>query len=140
MLKSIVLIIIGISGGIVVGNALASFITLLDIIPRLAQLTNSQKSISLYTKVMIISVVLIALMTFLNFSIKLNTFFLIPIGLTMGAYIGLLAAALAEVVNVIPVLVNRLNIQDYVYYVLIALSVGKVVGSLLQWLILFNVN
>lgn len=136
LLQQLILFIIGISEGIVVGSSIAAFITLLDIVPRLAQLTNSTSKINIYEKTLIISVVIVTLVTFFKIKLNMSKYLLIPIGLVMGIFIGLLAAALAEVVNVIPVLSRRLNIKEYVYIVLIALSLGKVIGSLIQWLIL----
>mgnify|MGYP001459848372 FL=1 len=50
-MKIVLLIIIGISAGLTVGGALAAFITLLDFIPRLIQLTNTRKLIKLYQNI-----------------------------------------------------------------------------------------
>ena len=60
----------------------------------------------------------------------------VGVGFLMGGFIGLLASALTEVLNVIPVLLGRLNLQDYTKYILISLASGKVVGSLLYWIFL----
>lgn len=136
LLEILLIILFGLSGGALVGTSGAAFITLLDIIPRLAQLTNSSKLIRFYQSILITSTVGITLCYFLGLSVNFYKIILIPIGFTLGVFVGLLASALAEVINVIPVLVRRLKIRKHVFIALFALSLGKVIGSLVYWLIL----
>lgn len=134
MLDKIVMILIGIGGGLLEGAGVASFLAVLDIVPRLTQLTNSYKYVSFYQNILIISSVSVTLGLFFNIKLYLSKFLLIPIGLFFGMYIGLLAGALAEILNVIPVLERRLKLKKNIYYPMIAISLGKVIGSLIQWL------
>lgn len=136
MFNSILLTLIGFSGGIVIGSAFIAVIVLLNIIPRLAQMTRTEKFIYIYEKVMIVSVVLITLLDFFDVSLKISEIYLIPIGLVMGIFIGILAAALAEVINVVVVFERRVKVKDHIIYILIAIALGKTVGSLIQWLVL----
>lgn len=136
MAINFVLVIIALSGGVVVGSAAAAFVTLLDVVPRLAQLTGSSKQITLYEKVIVISMSLTSFITLSHKYVKMNYLFLAPIGLILGVFIGMLASALAEVLNVMPVLVRRLNIDEYIYPVLISIALGKVIGSLVSWSII----
>lgn len=138
MIKNLLIIFIGIGGGILEGAGLAAFIALLDIIPRLAQLTKTNRFVRTYETVITISAVCISFSLFIKLSLNLNKYFLIPIGLCFGIYIGLLAGALAEVLNVLPVLERRLGIKKYVYYPIVAISLGKIVGSLIKWIIFVN--
>jgi stage V sporulation protein AB len=46
-----------------------------------------------------------------------------------------LAAALTEVVNVIPILAKRLRLEQWIAYLLLAMALGKMAGSLIQWLL-----
>ena len=133
---NLLLVTIALSGGAVVGSAAAAFVTLLDIVPRLSQLTNTAKKITLYEKVIVISMSLISFMTLLHKSIKVDYLILAPIGLILGVFVGMLASALAEVLNVMPVLIRRLNIDGYIYPVLLSIALGKVVGSLVSWSII----
>ena len=59
---------------------------------------------------------------------------LIPIGLADGIFNGMLAAALTEVLNVFPILSKRIGIQEKIIYLLMALVLGKIAGSLFQWI------
>ncbi|KPU27981.1 hypothetical protein TR13x_01135 [Caloranaerobacter sp. TR13] len=136
MFKYILLTLIGFSGGIVIGSAFIAVIVLLNIIPSLAKMSHTEKFINIYEKVMVLSVVVITLLDFFDVTLKINEIYLIPIGLIMGIFIGILAAALAEVINVVAVFERRVKIKDYIIYILIAIAIGKTVGSLIQWLVL----
>ncbi|MGF7058608.1 stage V sporulation protein AB [Brassicibacter mesophilus] len=136
MILNFVLATVALSGGVIVGSAAAAFVTLLDIVPRLAQLTDSAKQITLYEKVIVISMSFASFMTLLHKTIKINHLILVPIGLILGVFIGMLASALAEVLNVMPVLVRRFNMYGYIYPVLLSIALGKVVGSLISWSII----
>ncbi|MTI70922.1 MAG: stage V sporulation protein AB [Firmicutes bacterium] len=134
MIIKLILVLIGLSGGILVGTALASFITLLDIVPRLAQVSNTSFLISFYQIIMTLSIVVVTLSHFFEYSLHLTKYITMPIGLIIGVFVGLLAAALAEVLNVIPILERRTKLGKNIYYCLLGISLGKVFGSLFYWL------
>lgn len=129
------LIFIGLAGGIVVGGGFVAFITVLDIIPRLAQLTRTYTYIHLYEWAIISGALFYTVIDLHDLSLRLPEWSIRIIGGLMGIFVGLLAAALTEVTNVIPILAKRLRIQDRLVLLLMAMAFGKVVGSLLQWLI-----
>ncbi|MMZ69369.1 hypothetical protein D3C76_1689220 [compost metagenome] len=56
-------------------------------------------------------------------------------GLFDGFFVGMLAAALTEVLNVLPILAKRLHMQQYLLGLLLAMVCGKVAGSLFEWFI-----
>ncbi len=130
----LLVVITGLAQGITVGTAFAAFMTILDIIYRLVQITNSDRHLRLYEKSLILAFPLAAIASFLDMKFNMGRIIIIFVGLFMGMFIGLLASALAEVLNVIPVIVDRLNIRKYVDYVLISLISGKVFGSMVYWL------
>lgn len=134
------LALIGLSGGITVGTAVASFLTLLDVVPRLAQVSDSSNLIIFYERVIVSSVVLTTIFDFFDISILSSKLLLMPIGMLIGAFVGLLAAALAEVLNVIPVLEKKLKFGDLIQIPVLAISLGKVIGSLIDWLVLVKVE
>lgn len=136
MKSAFVVAFIGLSEGAVVGTALAAFLTILDIVPRLAQLTNTEHSIKIYEVMIAMSVTIISFFHFLEASISFGKIMVVIVGLFMGIFIGLLASALTEVTNVIPVIVNRFKLHGYVKYLFIALASGKIIGSLVFWLML----
>ncbi|MFK2824264.1 stage V sporulation protein AB [Bacillus sp. B190/17] len=128
------LIIIGIAGGVAVGAGYVAFITVLGIIPRLMQLTKTWKQIKSYEWAIIAGVMAGTLVSFLPLTFHLPSLLLIPIGLFSGIFIGLLAAALTEVLNVFPLLAKRIGIHERVIALMMAIALGKVAGSLFHWL------
>jgi stage V sporulation protein AB len=68
----------------------------------------------------------------------MNPLILIPIGLASGIFIGLLAAALTEVLNVFPILAKRIGIEGQIVVLIMAIVLGKIFGSLFHWLYLVH--
>lgn len=134
MIKQLFLFVLALSGGALVGTAAAAFIALLDIVPRLAQVTDTSDKIGMYEITLSFSATYFALSTLIGWSIGIKSkVFLILMGFTFGAFVGLLASALAEVLNVMPVLFRRVQIEKYILAVLISIALGKVVGSFFSW-------
>jgi stage V sporulation protein AB len=130
-------IFVGLSGGIAVGSGLVAFITVLDIIPRLAQVTYTQKKINIYQWALITGAVLFTVIDLfhLNLGLPLGKFFIILYGSFAGIFVGLLAAALTEVINVLPILAKRIGMSERLIALLMAMVLGKVLGSLFHWII-----
>jgi stage V sporulation protein AB len=55
-------------------------------------------------------------------------------GLMSGVFVGMLAGALTEVMNVLPILAKRMNLSDYLVGLVMAMVLGKTLGSLFDWL------
>ncbi|GAB6087741.1 stage V sporulation protein AB [Alkaliphilus crotonatoxidans] len=134
-MSKVLVIFLGFSNGIIVGSGIVALLTLLDIIPRLAQLTKTYQYITLYENVIIGGAVLAAYMSLSDHILGLGAITVIIVGFFIGTFVGLLASALAEVMNVIPVVVRRFRLEGYVIYILYSLILGKVLGSFIQWLV-----
>ena len=65
--------------------------------------------------------------------IPLTSIFLAVYGLFAGVYVGCLVMALAEMLRVIPILVNRLQIKEAFYLIPLAIAIGKITGTLFQY-------
>lgn len=135
LLHNLLLALIGLSGGFAVGSGFVAFITVLDILPRLVQLTKSGSNIRLYEASIILGVLFFTSIDFYDVMFFGFKWVVFPIGLIMGLFVGMLAAALTEVVNVIPILARRLRMYDYLFLLLLAMALGKMLGSLFQWII-----
>ncbi|OPJ56724.1 stage V sporulation protein AB [Alkalithermobacter paradoxus] len=133
------LMLIGFSEGVVVGSGVVALLTLLDIIPRLCQITGTYHYISLYQIILISATFCGSMFSLMNYSLGLGVYFLIFSGLTYGIFVGMLASALAEAVDVIPIIERRLKIDGYIKYIILSLILGKSFGSILNWTIL-NMN
>lgn len=134
MMKNILLMLIALSGGITAGSAAAAFLALLEVIPRLMQISDTRNYIKLYQGVLTFGFVLFTLIYFTEFHLNLSKYVAIPSGFLYGMFIGIFSSALAEVLNVIPVLAKKLKLRDNLVYVIYTLMAGKVIGSIFYWL------
>jgi stage V sporulation protein AB len=130
----VLLMFIGLASGIAVGSGFVAFITVLDLIPRLTQMTKGYRYIHQFEYAIVIGVVCFTWIDFAEWKSDLSVWLTVPLGLMMGVFVGMLAAALTEVTNVLPILVKRLHMQDHLLYLLMAMALGKIAGSLYQWI------
>lgn len=134
MAKYILLIIIAFGGGITVASAAAAFITLLEVVPRLVEISDTRDNIKTYQYAIVSGFVLSTIIYFSEFHLNLSKYVAIPTGFIYGVFIGLLSSALAEVLNVIPVLAKKFKLKNHLKYVIATLMAGKVVGSIFFWI------
>lgn len=135
MMTTVLLAFVGLAGGVAVGSGFVAFITVLDIVPRLHQLSHSPNRIVSSERAITAGVVFGTCVDFFNWHAALPLLVNIVIGLFSGCFVGLLAAALTEVVNVIPILAKRLRLEQWIANLLLAMALGKMAGSLIQWLL-----
>ncbi|WP_243386444.1 stage V sporulation protein AB [Bacillus kexueae] len=130
----LIIMMIGLSAGLAVGAGFVAFLTVLGIIPRLMQLTKTISYVRLYEWAVILGALIGGVLSLLNPIFDLSSYWLSVIGLLDGIFIGMLAAALTEVLNVIPLLTKRIGMERNMLVLLSAIVLGKVVGSLFHWL------
>jgi stage V sporulation protein AB len=138
VIKIIFVIIVGLACGFAVGAGFVAFITVLGIIPRLMQLTKSMKMILFYEWAVTLGVLVGTVFGLQNIYLGLPKFFVMIIGLFHGIFVGMLAAALYEAINVLPLIFKRIHLDDRLLYLLAALVLGKILGSLFHWLYFVN--
>lgn len=129
------IVIFGLAGGLAVGGGFVAFLVVLDIIPRLAQLARCRQWLKWLEIAVTAGVIYWTLADFYDwiwFAFPLGT---AAIGLIAGIFVGMLAAALTEVLNVLPILVKRLKLSNVLVWLLLAMVLGKVGGSLFEWLV-----
>ncbi len=139
-MSNLLILIIGFAGGLAVGSGFVAFLAVLGVIPRLLQVTKTYKKIHFYEFSVILGALTGSLLSLNFFKLTIPSFFLAPIGLLSGVFIGLLAAALTEMLNVFPLLTKRMGLDDRLMPLLMAFVFGKVFGSLFQWLYFHSFN
>jgi len=127
--------LIGLASGIAVGTGFVAFLTVLGIVPRLMQLSHSESKLRFYEAAVILGVFFGIYLSFGDGPIQVSIIGLVIWGLFHGIFIGMLAAALTEVLNVFPLLFKRVGVDGFLFTLLMALVLGKIAGSLFQWLI-----
>lgn len=128
-------VLLGLSGGLIVGSGLVSFLVILDLIPRLAQIARSFERAQLLETAVISGAMVFTVADFYGLKLRLPMAVVTVVGVFAGMFIGMLAAALTEVVNVLPILAKRLRMDDFLLWLLMAMVLGKVAGSLFDWII-----
>jgi stage V sporulation protein AB len=135
LLGEALMALVGLAGGMAVGSGLVAFLTVLDIIPRLVVLTRSIGWIHRYEKALVVGAVFATWVDFRSWH-TMGLQVVVPvIGLFAGCFVGLLAAGLTEVLNVLPIMAKRLGMRSRLAWFLTAMIVGKVAGSLFQWIL-----
>ncbi|AHV98147.1 stage V sporulation protein AB [Paenibacillus sabinae] len=128
-------LLLGIAGGIAVGGGVIALFVVLDMIPRLAQLTGSYDKVHWYEGAMVCGSLFGTVSDFWNWKIASGPVVVTAVGLFDGIFVGMLAAALTEVLNVLPILAKRLHMTSYLFGLLMAMVFGKVAGSLFDWFV-----
>lgn len=135
ILVDLTVIFVGLAGGFAVGSGMVAFLIVLDIIPRLAHVSHSQKFIRWYEHAVICGSLYWTFADFFNWKAPFSPVSTGFVGLFCGIFVGLLAAALTEVINVLPILAKRLGMSRFTLGLLFAMILGKVFGSLMEWLV-----
>nr|WP_282580126.1 stage V sporulation protein AB [Natroniella sulfidigena] len=117
---------------------MVAFLLVLDVIPRLIQVSDSKEYIKFYQMLVIVGPLLATNFQFYEWQLPffeiINSILVIIMGFIFGIFIGLLAGALTEVLKVLPILSRRLGLQSYLGELLALIILGKAIGSLIYWL------
>lgn len=136
ILISLAEVVIGFAWGLAVGCGFVAFLTVLGIIPRLIQLTKTLHLVKVYTGCVILGTLMGTYLSFTNVSWSNPVILIVFWGLFHGIFNGMLAAALTEVLNVFPLLTKRIRLENKLITFMMAVVIGKIIGSLFQWIIL----
>lgn len=134
MILKVIEILIGFSSGIAVGAAYIALLTFLGVVPRLIQLSRTAELVQYYSIPLVTGTLMGTFFSFTEQVYGFSVLFTSLWGLAQGVFVGMLAAALVEVLNVFPLLSRRVGLEDYTRVLLMAVVLGKVGGSLFQWL------
>lgn len=144
-LNYLLLYIIGFSAGFITAASYVAFIAMIGIFPKIAAKTRTAKQCLLYENCLMLGIMIAVFLQFFanEYAIQSATHFLpspllgililIIIGLFGGIYIGFLIGGLSEVLNTIPIFARKGNLQNQVSYIILFLSFGKLVFTLIQF-------
>lgn len=125
---------LGLASGLAVGSGLVAFLVVLDVIPRLAQISGCTSRGPALEAAVVAGAVFWTCADFFGIRLGMPDFVLPAVGLLVGGFVGTVAAALTEVLNVFPILARRLRMEEWLRWLLAAMVLGKVLGSLFEWL------
>lgn len=135
-LRVLLVVAVALAGGFAAGSAFTALLIVLDLIPRLVQLTRAHRLSGAFESALLLGAMYWCCADFFDWVLPLPLPVLLVPAIFQGIFVGMLAAALTEVLNVIPILTKRLRLQPYLFALLLAMVLGKVAGSLVDWLLL----
>ena len=130
--RKLILVVIGFGAGNIIAGGVFAFISALGMIPRMANKSKTRQYISLYEDCITIGGAFGTLYMVFPFSIPVGAFITGIIGLLAGIFIGVTAVCLAEITDVIPIMSDRANIQQGIAFLLLAVAIGKTLGSMIN--------
>ncbi len=125
--------IFGFSSGVAVSAGVFAFIAAIGIIPRMAQRSKTEKYIRLYEDIILLGGLFGSTAMFVDYRLAPIPILVAGYALAIGIFIGVLAMALAEVLNVMPILLRRTRITKGLPWLILCFALGKMVGSILYF-------
>lgn len=126
--------LLGFCGGAIVAGGYIALVVKVGVITRMTARTKTGGCSRLYEDVLVIGAVLGCLYSIFSWRIPGKWLFLAPYGAFAGIFTGCLAIALAEIVNAFPIFSRRIRLKRGLPWIVTALALGKLTGSLLQFL------
>lgn len=139
-LKSLFLIIIGLSAGLGIAAGTFAFLFVIRVIPRMVQKAKIEHKIIYIENVVFRGIMFGTIMSLFSWKKKwlftlLGRSILTIAGLSAGIFVGCFAVALAEILDTFPIFFRRLHLKDDFGAVLIfVMAFGKMIGSLFFFL------
>ena len=134
LIKQFLLIIMGISTGLITAGGIFAFIVSIGVIPRLAAKTHTAYRTIWYENSIILGGIIGNVVHLYSLVIPIGQIGLGMYGIFSGIFTGCVAIALAETLNTIPVFTRRIGVRNSIKYMLLGLALGKGLGSLLYFL------
>lgn len=130
--KYVFLFSLGLIGGVLVAAGTVAFITIVGVLTRLAIRTDTAKRILLYEDIVVVGSTFGNILDLFKPPIPLGTVGLMVFGLFMGCFVGCLAVALEEVIQIFPIMTNRLKLKMGIPIIVLFLALGKGAGAFFQ--------
>lgn len=120
--------------GLVSGSAVAAgtfaFIMIIGVVPRLIGKCHRAAGTMLFENTIILGASIGCVWSlFPNLWIPFGWFMLLLFGLSAGIFVGCIALALAEILDTYPILFRRLHIKQGLFWVILAVALGKMGGA-----------
>lgn len=127
--KDLILFFSGGGGGVLVAGGLFAFLSMVGVVTRLAAGTKTAKYVMFYEDAALIGGTVGNIAYVYGTGLPTGSFWFLLYGLGAGIFTGCLAAALAEVIKMIPVLSERLHMKNGMIPVMVVFALGKLVGA-----------
>lgn len=125
------LVFLGLTAGLAVSAGTFALIITLKILPRIIGKGHGASHIFLFENTIILGGICGTVVTvYPNLMLPFGSPFLILYGLFSGVQVGCLVMALAEIMNVFPIMFRRFSLKTGLKWVITSMAVGKTIGGL----------
>lgn len=124
----------GFSAGMVLGTAMASFITIIGIIPRIAVKLKITKHYFMLATAMVLGTTVGSYLEVWKPSWHIPAIIISLFSFAFGIFIGCLTIAIAEVLDVMPIMNRRMHLKRSFCIFIILFALGKMIGAFYYWL------
>lgn len=142
ILKPIIEILFGFAAGAITASGLFALISSIGLINRFAAVTKTTEKINLYEDMIVIGAAVGNVISIFNFSFRvpgaIEMLFAILYGAIAGIFIGTFSVCLAETIKSLPIFVRRVRIGTGLGWVILSVALGKGVGHLLYYFVLYK--
>lgn len=122
---------LGLICGMAVAGGTFALIVGISVVPRVVFMSKTAKEVMFYENMIMLGGIIGNIITvFTDIPIPLGSVGLILFGLGCGIQVGCLVMALAEIMNVFPIMFRRISLKIGMSYVITAMALGKVIGGL----------
>lgn len=135
-MEHLIFIIIGLCAGAAVAAGAFAFLIVIGVLPRIICKINVKEHVLLFENMVILGILYGTVKSVYSWEAKLpGAHLLIALfGLSSGIFVGGIAAALAEILHTFPIMFRRLNLKRGLSFVMGAMALGKLLGSLFYFL------
>lgn len=124
----------GLGAGGVLGTGIVSFISMIGVIPRLATKPKIRSHYLVLGSAATLGISTGTILYTWEIYLPIPSIVMAVFAVAFGMFVGCLAVALTEVLDVIPIMKRRLKLKKGLHLIVLVLALGKLVGALYYWL------
>lgn len=133
--KYAVLVFFGLASGSAIAAGIYALIAAIGVVPRMAQRTNTVAYIPRYEDAITLGGIFGTTTMFIDYYLPIGRLLVMLFSGCIGIFIGCVAVALAEILNVMPIFMRRSRMTMGITCAVLGLALGKAVGSAIYFLI-----
>ena len=133
--RHILMAFVSFACGVAVSAGTFAFILVIGVVPRMIRKMNLADKVICFENMIVLGVLTGAGVSIIEWEARLPVAWIGHLllgiyGFVAGMFVGCIAVALAEILNTFPILFRRLYINRGLSFVMIAMALGKTIGSL----------
>ncbi len=122
--------LVGLSSGLLVAGGLFALMIALGLISNFAGKTHTAEKILCYEDAIALGGIIGNLIFIYGISLPIGEIGVALFGIFTGIFVGAWAMTLTEIINIIPIVSRRLQLQKNLQKIIITMAIGRAIGSL----------